>query len=243
MKLNHLAIIMDGNRRWARMRTLQAVAGHDKGAQTLEDIASALASYDVSYLTVFAFSTENWRRSRLEVNALLDIMRRFLRTKIDRLIEDNVRLHILGDRTAFDADLQAMFADAEARTAHCTGLNLSVALNYGGQQDIEQAARRMSADAFASGGKTQPFVSYLETAYLPPVDMLIRTGGEQRLSNFLLWDLSYAELYFTETFWPDFDADELGKAINSFYSRQRRFGGDSTGHISDKNDASEEKLA
>ena len=234
---------MDGNRRYGVEKYGEALRGHWDGGSTLVNFLQWAQDAGTHMVTAYAFSTENWRRSRLEVNALLDIMRRFLRTKIDRLIEDNVRLHILGDRTAFDADLQAMFADAEARTAHCTGLNLSVALNYGGQQDIEQAARRMSADALASGVKTQPFVSYLETAYLPPVDMLIRTGGEQRLSNFLLWDLSYAELYFTETFWPDFDADELGKAINSFYQRQRRIGGDLTGHISDKNDASEEKLA
>ena len=243
MKLNHLAIIMDGNRRWARMRTLQAVAGHDKGAQTLENIARELVSYDVGHLTVFAFSTENWRRSKLEVNALLEIMRKFLRSKVDTLVADNVQLRILGDRSAFEPDLQALFAHAEEQTANCTGLMLNVALNYGGQQDIERAASRMAADAVASSGQTRPFSGYLETADLPPVDMLIRTGGEHRLSNFMLWDLSYAELYFTEVFWPDFNAEELKKAITTFYQRQRRFGGDADRRQSDDLDAADEKLA
>ena len=243
MKLSHLAIIMDGNRRWARMRTLQAVAGHDRGAQTLEDIARELVSYNVGYLTVFAFSTENWRRSKLEVNALMEVMRRFLRSKVDTLVADNVQLRILGDRSAFESDLQALFAHAEDETANCTGLILNVALNYGGQQDIERAAERMAAEAVASSGQTRPFSAYLETAELPPVDMLIRTGGEHRLSNFMLWDLSYAELYFTEIFWPDFDADELKKAVGTFYQRQRRFGGDGDGRPSDEVDTTEEKLA
>lgn len=243
MKLNHLAIIMDGNRRWARMRTLQAISGHDKGAQTLEDIARELVGYDVGYLTVFAFSTENWRRSKLEVEALLEIMRKFLRTKIDTLVADNVQLHILGERSAFDTDLQALFAHAESKTADCTGLTLNVALNYGGQQDIERAAERMAADAIALSGQTKPFSAYLETADLPPVDMLIRTGGEHRLSNFMLWDLSYAELYFTDVFWPDFDSEELKKAINTFYQRQRRFGGDADRRQLDERDATTEKLA
>ena len=243
MKLNHLAIIMDGNRRWARMRTLQAVAGHDKGAQTLEDITRKLVSYDVRHLTVFAFSTENWRRSKLEVNALLEIMRKFLKSKMDTLVADNVQLRILGDRSAFAPDLQALFADAEDKTAECTGLILNVALNYGGQQDIERAAEKMAADARAVSGQTRPFSAYLETADLPAVDMLIRTGGEHRLSNFMLWDLSYAELYFTDVFWPDFDSDELKKAISTFYQRQRRFGGDADRRQSDELDATEEKLA
>ena len=242
MKLNHLAIIMDGNRRWARMRTLQAAIGHDRGAKTLEVIARELVGYNVNYLTVFAFSSENWRRSKVEVAALFEIMRSFLRNKIAKLQQDNVRLHIIGDRTAFDEDLQNLFEEAEAQTADCTGLNLTVALNYGGQQDIEQAAERM-AEAQAISGKTQPFSAYLETAHLPAVDMLIRTGGERRLSNFLLWDLSYAELYFTDVFWPDFNAEELKKAIGSFYQRQRRFGGDGEAAEGGKAISADEKLA
>ena len=242
MKLNHLAIIMDGNRRWARMRTLQAAIGHDKGAETLEMIARELVGYNTDYLTVFAFSTENWRRSRVEVAALLEIMRSFLRNKIAKLLEDNVCLHIIGDRTAFDEDLQILFKNAEAQTANCTRLTLTVAINYGGQQDIEQAAARV-AEAQAMGDKTKPFSAYLETAHLPAVDMLIRTGGERRLSNFLLWDLSYAELYFTDVFWPDFNAEELKKAIGSFYQRQRRFGGDGEAAEGGKAISADEKLA
>ena len=155
MKLNHLAIIMDGNRRWARMRTLQSLAGHDRGAQTLEDIARELVSYDVSFLTVFAFSTENWRRSKLEVNALLEIMRRFLRSKVDTLVADNVQLRILGDRSAFEPDLQALFSHAEDATANCTGLILNVALNYGGQQELnarQNEWRRMRLHHLARPG-------------------------------------------------------------------------------------------
>ena len=242
MKLNHLAIIMDGNRRWARMRTLQAAIGHDKGAETLEMIARELVGYNTDYLTVFAFSKENWRRSRVEVAALLEIMRSFLRNKIAKLLEDNVRLHIIGNRTAFDEDLQNLFKKAEAQTANCTGLTLTIAINYGGQQDIEQAAARV-AEAQAMGDKTKPFSAYLETAHLPAVDMLIRTGGERRLSNFLLWDLSYAELYFTDVFWPDFNAEELKKAIGSFYQRQRRFGGDGEAAEGGKAITADEKLA
>ena len=242
MKLNHLAIIMDGNRRWARMRTLQAAIGHDRGAETLEMIARELVAYNADYLTVFAFSTENWRRSRVEVAALLEIMRSFLRNKIAKLLEDNVRLHIIGNRTAFDEDLQNLFKKAEAQTANCTGLTLTIAINYGGQQDIEQAAARV-AEAQAMGDKTKTFSAYLETAHLPAVDMLIRTGGERRLSNFLLWDLSYAELYFTDVFWPDFNAEQLKKAISSFYQRQRRFGGDGEAAEGVKANSDYEKLA
>ena len=185
MALKHLAIIMDGNRRWARQHALKVFNGHDHGAQNLKKIARSVAEHGIQHLTVFAFSAENWRRSKIEVLALLEIMRFFLRSKVVTLIEDNVRLHIIGDRTAFDEDLQGLFKNAEAQTAHCTGLTLTVALNYGGQQDIERAAERM-AEAQASGGEEKPFCSYLETAYLPTVDMLIRTGGERRLSNFLL---------------------------------------------------------
>ena len=162
---------------------------------------------------------------------------------MDTLVADNVQLRILGDRSAFAPDLQALFADAEDKTAECTGLTLNVALNYGGQQDIERAAEKMAADARAVSGQTRPFSAYLETADLPAVDMLIRTGGEHRLSNFMLWDLSYAELYFTDVFWPDFDSDELKKAISTFYQRQRRFGGDADRRQSDELDATEEKLA
>ncbi len=228
MKLNHLAIIMDGNRRWARLRTLRALSGHDRGADTLKTIAKEVAGYGIGYLTVFAFSTENWRRSHAEVSGLLSLMRRFLKKEIETLIKDNVRLRIIGDRSAFDAELQNLFIEAEQRTCHCDGLVLTVALNYGGQQDIEQAAKQMAQDAQDHQPLKPSLSDYLMTAYLPPVDMLVRTGGEQRLSNFLLWDLSYAELFFTDIFWPDFDAQALKQAVSSFYSRKRRFGGDDT---------------
>ncbi len=226
MKLNHLAIIMDGNRRWARMRTLRALAGHDKGAERLQEAARNAAGYGIKYLSVFAFSAENWRRSDAEVTGLLSLMRKFLKNEIDSLVTDNVRLYIIGDRLAFDAELQGLFAQAEARTAACDGLHLTVAVNYGGQQDIEQAAHKMAAAAQAVNTNPASLHSCLMTSHLPPVDLLIRTGGEKRLSNFLLWELSYAELYFTDIFWPDFDAEALKEAVAGYYNRKRRFGGD-----------------
>lgn len=226
MKLDHLALIMDGNRRWARMRTLKSLAGHDKGVEALKNITRAVAGYNIGYFTVFAFSAENWKRSDAEVSGLIGLMQRFCKKEIDRLVAENVRLFIIGDKTAFDTELQGLFVRAEERTSACTGLTLSVAVNYGGQQDIEQAAEAMRRAEHSANAPKKPFSSYLYTASLPPVDMLVRTGGEQRLSNFLLWNISYAELYFTETFWPDFDADDLKDAVNCYYNRKRRFGGD-----------------
>ena len=227
MVLTHLAIIMDGNRRWARQHTLRALAGHDKGAQNLKDIARAVAEHGVTYLTVFAFSSENWKRSQAEVSGLISLMRGFLQNDVQQLIDDNIRLLIIGDRSAFDDDLQALFAAAEQRTSSCTRLTLTIAVNYGGRQDILNAAQAVLQDQHAGVTLEQhDFEMKLNTRQLPDVDLLVRTGGERRLSNFLLWEMSYAELYFTDVLWPDFTTQDLSSAIKDYYSRDRRYGGD-----------------
>ena len=227
MALTHLAIIMDGNRRWARQHTLRALAGHDKGAQNLKDIARAVAEHGVTYLTVFAFSSENWKRSQAEVAGLISLMRGFLQNDVQQLIDDNIRLLIIGDRSAFDDDLQALFAAAEQRTSSCTRLTLTIAVNYGGRQDILNAAQAVLQDQHAGVTLEQhDFEMKLNTRQLPDVDLLVRTGGERRLSNFLLWEMSYAELYFTDVLWPDFTTQDLSSAIKDYYSRDRRYGGD-----------------
>ena len=227
MALTHLAIIMDGNRRWARQHTLRALAGHDKGAHNLKDIARAVAEHGVTYLTVFAFSSENWKRSQAEVSGLISLMRGFLQNDVQQLIDDNIRLLIIGDRSAFDDDLQALFAAAEQRTSSCTRLTLTIAVNYGGRQDILNAAQAVLQDQHAGVTLEQhDFEMKLNTRQLPDVDLLVRTGGERRLSNFLLWEMSYAELYFTDVLWPDFTTQDLSSAIKDYYSRDRRYGGD-----------------
>ena len=224
--MKHLALIMDGNRRWARRNKLGTLVGHDKGAKRLKEIARTVAQQCIPYLSVFAFSTENWQRSTEEVSGLLQLMRRFLMTEMQSLVDENVRVVIIGDRTVFDKELADLFNSCESASAHCTGLVLTVAINYGGQQDIIKAvsaAQKISPDAELS---FEQLKSRLMTSHLPPVDLLIRTGGEKRISNFLLWDISYAELYFSDKFWPDFSNQDLYDALEDFNRRTRRFGGD-----------------
>lgn len=234
MALTHLAIIMDGNRRWARRHTLRALAGHDEGAQNLKTIARAVAEHGVDYLTVFAFSSENWKRAQSEVSGLISLMRTFLQNDIQQLIDDDIRLLIIGDRTAFDDELQALFAAAEQKTSTCSRLTLTISVNYGGRQDILNAARAVLHEKGAKDRLDQhDFEMKLNTRQLPDVDLLVRTGGEKRLSNFLLWEMSYAELYFTDVLWPDFTTQDLSKAIKDYYSRDRRYGGDPAGVAGD----------
>ncbi|MGC6518201.1 MAG: polyprenyl diphosphate synthase [Candidatus Puniceispirillaceae bacterium] len=223
---HHVAIIMDGNRRWAKQRRFDALRGHSQGSNTLKDIASYAHERGITYLTCFAFSTENWQRPQIEVNGLIELMKRFLMQDMETLITDNVRLRIIGDISAFDDDLQNLFREAEKKTSDNTGLNLTIAVNYGGQQDILHAYKRMAEDQ-ANPSSEGDIKSYMQTSFLPRVDLLIRTGGEQRMSNFLLWDCAYAELYFSDKFWPDFSASDLDKALLSYEARDRRFGGDS----------------
>lgn len=224
--MKHLALIMDGNRRWARANKLSALMGHDNGASTLKSIARAVAEQGVPFLSVFAFSTENWRRSPEEVSGLLHLMQKFLMSETQSLVDENVQLVIIGDRTAFDKGFLELFEMCEAASAHCTGLVLTVAINYGGQQDMLQAISKAQKQFPGEEISSDMIKSCLMTSHLPPVDLLIRTGGEKRVSNFLLWDLSYSELYFSDKFWPDFSTKDLNLAVADFYHRTRRFGGD-----------------
>ena len=226
---HHTAIIMDGNRRWAKGRGLDIIRGHNQGAETLKDVCKGASESQIRWLTVFAFSAQNWNRPEPEVSGLLKLMRRFLMREIEDLIHNNIRLRIIGNRSNFSIDLQELISNSEKMTAENTGLNLTVALDFGGQQDITQATRQISEEVAA--GVIDPklvnndFVkSRLQTAVLPPVDLLIRTGGEKRISNFLLWDLSYAELYFSAANWPDFRVSDLDAAVAEFNNRERRFG-------------------
>lgn len=234
MALKHLAIIMDGNRRWARQNALRALAGHDTGAQNLKTIARSVAEHGIDYLTVFAFSAENWKRSQAEVSGLINLMRGFLQNDIQQLLDDDISLRIVGDRTAFDNDIQDLFETAEKRTSACSRLTLTVAVNYGGRQDILSAVQAVAQDHAGQHHIAQhDFENKLNTRHLPDVDMLIRTGGEMRLSNFLLWEMSYAELYFSDVLWPEFTVQDLSAAIKDYYSRNRRYGGDPVGGVGD----------
>ena len=227
---SHVAIIMDGNRRWAKKRCLEALLGHDKGAETLRDIAKSCADAHINWLTVFAFSSENWTRPEHEVAGLMRLIAKFIDTQARELLDANVRLRIIGRRDRFANDLCAAIHGLEQRSSKNTRLNLTVALDYGGRHDIASAALAISKEIEA-GMLTADDVnddllkSRMSTKILPPVDLLIRTGGEKRLSNFLLWDLSYAELFFSDKLWPDFTRSDLFDAITSFQGRQRRFGG------------------
>ncbi len=231
---NHIAIIMDGNRRWAKKRRLGSLLGHDKGAETLKVIAESCADAHINWLTVFAFSSENWTRPEHEVAGLMRLIAKFIGSQAQELLDANVRLRIIGRRDRFADDLRAAIHCLEQRSSKNTGLNLTVALDYGGRQDIASAALAIAKEVEA-GMLTADDVnddllkSRMSTKILPPVDLLIRTGGEKRLSNFLLWDLSYTELFFSNILWPDFTHSDLFDAIKSFQGRQRRFGGDNYG--------------
>ncbi len=227
---DHIAIIMDGNHRWARGRGRPSSAGHRAGAGNVRPVAEACVDAGVRVLTLFAFSTENWHRPKREVRLLMGLIRNFLERDIDELHARGVKLRIIGDREPFDAALQDLMNHAERLTAHNAALTLNVAVNFGGRWDIVEAARALAREVQA--GRLAPeaidenaFARRLSLHGLPPPDLCIRTGGDPRISNFLLWDFAYAELYFTECFWPDFSARELQAATDWFRQRQRRFGG------------------
>ena len=225
----HVVIIMDGNHRWASARHLPGAAGHRAGAKRLRPIAEACAELGVKHLTVFAFSTENWYRPDAEVGLLMDLMRHVMRTEIDYLHDQGVRLRVIGEREQFAADIQEMMVSCESRTAENTRLNLSVAVNFGGRWDIVNAAKTL-AQQVANGTllpeevNENAFASAMSLTDIPEPDLMIRTGGDHRISNFLLWDLAYTELYFTDIFWPDFDAAALQEAVATYAQRKRRFG-------------------
>jgi undecaprenyl diphosphate synthase len=221
----HLAIVMDGNGRWATKRFLPRVAGHVKGVEAVRDVVEACALRGVEYLTLFAFSSENWRRPAEEVSLLMRLFVTALEREVSKMHANNIRLKVVGDLTRFDTKLQEMIANAERRTANNTRLTVTVCANYGGRWDIMQATNKMVA---ANPGQTEfseeQLSEHLAMAYAPEPDLFIRTGGEERISNFLLWQLAYSELYFTDTYWPDFDIAALDAAIASYQSRERRFG-------------------
>lgn len=221
----HIAIIMDGNGRWATRRFLPRVAGHGKGVETVRTVVEACIRRGVRYLTLFAFSSENWRRPADEVSLLMRLFVTALEREVSRMHANDIRLKVVGDLSRFDAKLQALIAGAERRTATNTGLTVTVCANYGGRWDIMQAVNKM---VVAQPGITQyseeQLAPYLAMAYAPEPDLFIRTGGEERISNFLLWQLAYTEFYFTDTYWPDFDAQALDAAIESYQQRERRFG-------------------
>ena len=230
----HVAIVMDGNHRWARRRRLPGAMGHRAGAKNVRSVAQACADLGVRHLTLFAFSTENWNRPEREVKVLLDLMRTMLRDDVEELDREQVRLRLIGDRRGFPADLQMAMNRAERITEANDRLFLTIAVNYGGHWDIANAAREIAKEVRA--GRLAPdavdeerFSSFLALGGMPPPDLCIRTGGERRLSNFLLWDFAYTELYFTDTYWPDFEEAELRAAFEDFASRQRRFGCRQTG--------------
>jgi undecaprenyl diphosphate synthase len=226
----HVAIIMDGNGRWAKKRLLPRIAGHRQGVEAVRRVARAARRLGIEALTLYAFSSENWRRPAEEVRDLMGLLRHFLASELDELVGEGVRLRVIGDWRSLAPELVAMIEGAVARTRDNPGPTLVIALNYGAQAEIVAAARRL-ADRARNGGLDPAaiddacFEGELETAGLPPLDLVIRTSGEQRLSNFLLWQAAYAELLFVDTLWPDFDEAALAAAVDHFGRRQRRFGG------------------
>ncbi len=226
---NHIAIIMDGNGRWATRRGMPRSVGHRQGAKALKRTVRAAGEMGVQYLTLFGFSSENWNRPEGEIKELMRLLRYYLRSETAELLNNNIRLKVIGDKTAFDQDIIDLINNAEELSNRNTGLVLSIALNYGGRSDILHAMRSMVSEAALSNMEdaalAEKFESHLMTAGTPDPDLLIRTSGEQRISNFLLWQCAYSEFYFTETLWPDFGKADLQEAIAAYYDRDRRFGG------------------
>jgi len=223
----HVAIIMDGNGRWAKNRHLPRFAGHRRGVEAVREIVRACAERGVGFLTLFAFSSENWRRPAEEVALLMQLFIGALENEVQKLHRNGIRLRVVGDTSRFDAKIQALIAAGERLTAANPGLTLTIAANYGGRWDILQAVSRLLKEGRAKEGgevRESDLAPYLAMSYAPEPDLFIRTGGEQRVSNFLLWQLAYTELCFTDTLWPDFDAAALDAAFASYRQRERRFG-------------------
>ncbi|TXH00572.1 MAG: di-trans,poly-cis-decaprenylcistransferase [Rhodocyclaceae bacterium] len=222
----HVAVIMDGNGRWAKRRFLPRVAGHVKGVELVREMVRACLERGIQYLTLFAFSSENWRRPQEEVSLLMQLFVKALEQEVEKLDRNGVRLRVIGDLSRFEPRLQELIQQAEAKTAGNTRLDLTIAANYGGRWDIMQATNRMLAAQPEKRGNwgEADLEPHLSMSFAPEPDLFIRTGGEQRISNFLLWQLAYTELYFTATLWPDFDTAEFEKAIASYQQRERRFG-------------------
>ena len=234
---------MDGNRRWAYQRNKPTKTGHDHGSKIIEEISRHAHDRGVSWLTLFAFSSENWKRSSLELKGIMAVLRHYLTHEMQALNDNNIKLRVVGDLTGFSDDIKDLLTEAIHSTSENTGLNLTIALGYGGQADLTQAAVAL-AEKVAAGQLKPSAISEdlikaeLYTKDLPVVDLLIRTGGEQRISNFLLWDLAYAEMAFVEPLWPDFSVATLDDILDQYAKRNRRFGGDSTAEFLAKVNAS-----
>ena len=222
----HIAIIMDGNGRWARKRYMPRVAGHARGLESVRAVVKACVERGVEYLTLFAFSSENWRRPQDEVSFLMQLFMKALRKEVARLDHNEIRLRVIGDMTRFDPELVRTIRESEEKTAGNTKLTLCIAANYGGRWDIANAVSELmrSQPERRDGFSEDEIADALSMSFAPEPDLFIRTGGEKRISNFLLWQLAYTEFYFTDALWPDFDADALDQAIESYRSRERRFG-------------------
>jgi undecaprenyl diphosphate synthase len=225
----HIAVIMDGNGRWAHARGKPRTAGHRQGAEAVRRVVERVGELGVPYLTMFGFSAENWKRPASEIDDLMWLLRRYLQSEVAELHKNNVRFKVIGDRSRLSTDLQRLLKDSEASTADNSGLTFTLALNYGGRQDIVEAARGLAREVAA--GRIDPeeidadrFSEALSTAGMPDPDMLIRTSGEQRISNFLLWQCAYAELVFLEKLWPDMDKDDVSRAVVEYQRRERRYG-------------------
>ena len=238
-KPHHLAIIMDGNRRWARQRGLSPVLGHKKGADVLKQAARYAHDHEVRWLTAFAFSFENWSRPKVEIDGLMGLLRGFLENDVGELHKQNVKLRVIGNRSRFSAKLVDLIEWAEQYTSGNTGLNLTLALDYGGRQEITDALKVLVSEVengilSVDDIKEDVVKSRMSSVALPDIDLLVRTGGEQRISNFMLWDISYAELHFSPVLWPDFSEQDFQQAIDDFLSRDRRFGGDTVVDMQDR---------
>ena len=226
----HVAIILDGNGRWAKKRFLPRNMGHAQGSKTVERIIEDAFDMGIKYLTVYAFSTENWRRPKDEVDALMKLLRDYLKTCIKRANKNNMRVRVIGDVTGLSEDLREKIEQLEEASKGNTGINFTIALNYGSRDEMIRAMKKMAGDLLAGTLKKEDitedvFAEYLDTKGIPEPDLLIRTSGEQRLSNFMLWQLAYTEFYFTDVLWPDFNKKELKKAVEYYNGRERRFGG------------------
>jgi undecaprenyl diphosphate synthase len=225
----HLAIIMDGNGRWAEQRMLKRITGHQRGMETVQMVVEQASQLGIKYLTLFAFSSENWSRPKLEVSALMKLLQKYIRLELGRMLRNNIRFNVIGNRSDLPDDINLMLDDTIRQTSSNTGMLLTLALSYGGRQELVRATRKMFEDLQAGNLNADQitesvFADYLDTKGLPDPDFLIRTSGEMRISNFLLWQLAYTELYFTDIYWPDLTIDGLHQALADFQARERRFG-------------------
>ncbi|MCR5715970.1 MAG: isoprenyl transferase [Lachnospiraceae bacterium] len=227
---NHVAIILDGNGRWAKSKGMPRNYGHMQGAKNVEGICRAADELGIRYLTFYAFSTENWKRPQAEVDALMNLLNQYIKKLLKSAVKENMQVHFIGDRSALGSEIQESMKTLEETTKVCTGLTFTIALNYGSRDEIRRAMVRL-ADEVKAGTLAPEMIteeliaSHLDTAGIPDPDLMIRTSYELRLSNFLMWQLAYAELYFTEVPWPDFTKEELQKAVEAYSNRDRRFGG------------------